>query len=175
MIYIALLRGINVGGKARVEMSMLKKVFEQLGCSYVQTYINTGNVIFSLEQTHGMKQNIEAAIEKEFNFFVPVVIRDSKNIQALIQKCPPEWQNDTEQKTDVLFLWDEMSNEDILEKLTIKSGIDNVIYTNGAILWNIKRADISKSGLLKIVGTDVYKKMTVRNINTLRKIGGLMK
>lgn len=174
MVYVALLRGINVGGKTKVEMPRLKEVFESIGYFHVQTYINTGNVLFSTDKTSFLKEEIEHAIEREFTFFIPVVIQSYRNIQNITNACPISWVNDTEQKTDVMFLWDEVNNNEILNKIIIKPDIDNVLYVYGAILWNIKRENISKSGLLKIVGTELYKKMTVRNVNTLHKLESLM-
>jgi len=50
-----------------------------------------------------------------------------------------------------------------------------VFYHSGAVVWNVKRENINKSGMLKIVGTPFYKQVTVRNVNTLRKIVTLLK
>jgi hypothetical protein len=71
MIYVALLRGINVGGKNKVDMKKLKKCFEDIGMRKVTTYINSGNVIF--EDTDHTKDEIatmlEKAILKDFSLF----------------------------------------------------------------------------------------------------------
>lgn len=104
--YIALLRGINVGGNNKVEMSKVKKGFESLGYTDVSTYINSGNIIFCTQT--GGQSAIVAAIEKMLHklcgFEIRVVIRDAKSIHALAKAIPANWNNDTEQKTDVLFL-----------------------------------------------------------------------
>lgn len=70
-------------------------------------------------------------------------------------------------KSDVLFLWGDIDNEFVLDKLVIKQEIDTVKYVTGAIL-------LVGSGMIKIVGTNLYKKITIRNINTTRKIYKLM-
>lgn len=176
MKYVALLRGINVGGNSRVEMVRLKKVFEELGFSDVKTYINSGNIIFATNQeVSKLADEIEKAIEKEFNLTIKVVIRSFPEIQAIAKAAERSWGNDAEQKTDVLFLWDEINNKDVLKQLIIKPEIDHVLYVHGAVLWHVKRKDITRSGLLRIVGTDLYKKVTLRNINTLRKLENLMR
>lgn len=171
--YVALLRGINVGGNNRVEMSKLKKVFESLGFENVSTYINSGNVIFQtdVKETEAL---IEKALKKAFGFEIRVVVRDAKNIKKLCKDIPQEWQNDTEQRTDVLFLWDAFDTKKSLD-LVKTTDVDTLRYIDGALVWNVRRADVAKSGMKKFIGTVVYKNMTARNINTVRKLNELLK
>jgi uncharacterized protein (DUF1697 family) len=150
MIYVALLRGINVGGNARVEMIRLKNVFESLGFLQVTTYINSGNVIFSSTiKGDTLDTLIEEAIEKEFQFHVPVVIRSQENIKKLTKTIPTNWTNDTDQKTDVMFLWEEVNSKSTLENLVLKKDYDTVEYISGAIVWNVKRKTLQKVDYLK--------------------------
>lgn len=165
--YIAFLRGINVGKNSAVNMGKLKSIFESLGFENVTTYINSGNVIFKSKKDPSI-ENIEKAIEKEFGFYIRVIIRDSNNLIDLNNKIPKEW-NNKEQKTDILFLWDHFDNKKSLELLNGKD-VDNLIYLKGAIVWNINREDYKKSAMNKFIGTELYKNMTARNINTLRKL-----
>lgn len=75
-VYIALLRGINVGGKNIIKMNDLKKVFESIGLNEVQTYIQSGNVLFkSSEENELLLKKIEHEIEKVFGFSVTVIIK----------------------------------------------------------------------------------------------------
>jgi uncharacterized protein (DUF1697 family) len=174
--YVALLRGINVGGKARVEMPRLKNVFEKNGMTDVLTYINSGNIIFSDKRSHiELKPIIEAAIADEFGFDVYVVLRERANIALLDSKIPSSWTNDTKLKTDVMFLWDEIDDKSILKKIVINPKIENVLYLPGALIWNIGRENVTRGGGVKLIKTDLYKQMTVRNINTVRKLNELMK
>ena len=166
---VALLRGINVGGNSKVEMPRLKKLFENLGFDNVSTYINSGNVIFDSAGKVDVDL-IEKELEKEFGFSVRVVIHDSQNILDLCKKIPKDWTNDDEQKTDILFLWEKYDNKKSLE-LIKATEVDNLKYLDGAIVWNIKRKDYKKSAMNKFIGTDLYKHMTARNINTVRKLG----
>ncbi len=175
MKYVALLRGINVGGNSKIEMKRLKNVCESLEFENVQTYINSGNVLFeTTKDKKQIAQAIEEAIVKEFGFVVPVVVKNSEAIRAIDKEVPKTWVNNTEMKTDVLFLWDEIDDKNIIKDLIVRPEIDNIKYIQGAIIWNVKRADVTKSGLLKIIGTDLYKKVTVRNINTVRKLHELL-
>jgi len=175
MTYVALFRGINVGGKAKVEMSRLKTAFERLDFHNVSTYINSGNVIFQDERPAAeLVPRIEKAILKDFGLSVRVILRDSDNMKRLCQEIPEDWTNDTVQKTDVLFLWEEIDNPDILNKITIKPEIENVRYIAGALVWNIDRQHATRGSGIKLIGTDIYKHMTVRNINTVRKLYAMM-
>lgn len=174
--YLSLLRGVNVGGNNKVAMKDLKKVFEEAGFTNVTTYINSGNIIFetSRKDAKEIVSIIEAAILKHFKFPVRVVVRDAKNFRALSSSIPEAWKNDTEQKTDVLFLWDEYDKKDSLKLLAINSDVDTVIYSNGAIIWNVARTNYSKSGMNKFIGTELYKNMTARNVNTVKKLSKML-
>jgi uncharacterized protein (DUF1697 family) len=175
MMYVALLRGINVGGNAKVEMPRLKRVFEALGSQTVSTYINSGNVIFSDERSSAdLQPAIERAIYDEFKLHVPVVLRSKTQIDAICQEVPPQWTNDTEQKTDVMFLWPEVDDPSVMQKVVINPAIENVRYIDGALVWNIARANVTKGNGIKLIKTDLYKYMTIRNINTVRKLNILM-
>lgn len=176
MIYVALLRGINVGGNNKVDMKQLKESFEQAGMSNVITYINTGNVIFEQDglSQHELVHLLEQAIANDFRLQIKVVIRSIEQYAAMMKDIPDHWTNDASMKCDVMFLWEEVDHEATLEQLTIKPEIDTVRYVNGAIVWSIAKENVTKSGLSKIIGTELYKKMTIRNINTTRKIYELM-
>lgn len=170
--YVALLRGINVGGNKKVEMSKLKKAFEAMGYTDVSTYINSGNVIFS-----SARENfdiIEATLKNIFKFDIPVVVRSDANIKSTAKKIPKEWLNDGEQKCDVIFLWDEYDKKSTLKLIKIKEGIDELMYVPGAIIWHIGRGNYTKSAMNKFIGTSVYKNMTARNVNTVRKLAELL-
>ena len=174
--YVALLRGINVGGNNKVEMAKLKKCCEAVSFSDVRTYINSGNVIFKSNESDQEKlaSTIERAIKKDFGLSIPVVIRDYANIKKLANKIPSDWTNDTEQKTDVLFLWEEFASKKTLDLIKTNPAVDTLVYIDGAIVWHIDKKDYTKSKMKDFIGTSVYKGMTARNVNTLRKLHELM-
>lgn len=175
MTYVALLRGINVGGNSKVEMPKLKQAFERLGLKEVSTYINSGNVIFKTDKNpHQLVPVIEQKIERDFGLQVPVVIRSLPQIQAINKALPKSWLTNKEVRTDVMFLWEDVASPDVLDQLTIRSEIDKVKYIDGTVIWHVTRQNQTKSGLLKIMGTSLYKRMSIRNSNTLRKLCELM-
>ncbi|MCH4826251.1 DUF1697 domain-containing protein [Planococcus halocryophilus] len=172
MNYVALLRGINVGGKNKVEMKKLTQAFEEVGMTQVTTYINSGNVVFSstIDSKETIASILEKAIYSYFDLQIHVLIYSSAEFLKIAQSVPENWSNDQNMKSDVLFLWQDVDDPSILNQLTIKPNIDRVIYVPGAILWSVKKELVTKSGLGKIVGTALYRRVTVRNVNTVRRI-----
>ncbi len=176
MIYVALLRGINVGGNSKVSMSQLKATFERAGMQDVQTYINSGNIIFrdSSLLPNKLTTLLEQTIKKEFGFAVKVILRDKDSIVSTAKALPKNWTNDNTMKCDVMFLSDTFDDPKVLDQLPITLGIDDVKYVSGTIFWRIDRAKVTKSRMTKLVGTNLYKNMTVRNCNTVRKLSTLI-
>ena len=176
MVYVALLRGINVGGKNKVDMKQLKAVFEDAGMSSVRTYINSGNVVFSstIRSRARLTETLEDAITRGFGFRVRVLIRDLKNIQTVVRALPSTWVNDATMKCDVMFLWEDVARPSVVKELTIKPEIEDVKYVAGALLWRVDKRNVTRSGLMRLAGTPLYKRMTVRNCNTTRKLMELM-
>lgn len=176
MIHVALLRGINVGGKNKVNMKVLKQSFERVGMKAVVTYINTGNIIFTNDSLSKAEIShiLEEVIQEDFGLSIKVLVRSLDDFSMIMDSLPESWKNDQHMKSDVMFLWDDVDDESVLGKLVIKPEIDTVQYVPGAVLWSIDRKNVTKSGMTKLVGTNLYKKMTVRNVNTTRKIYELM-
>lgn len=175
MIYVALLRGINVGGNKKVEMGRLRETFERVGSRGVRTYINSGNVVF--EDVRGPEElapELERAIEEEFGFFVKVLLRDHATFQSVVDAIPDEWVNDKSERTDIWFLWEQFDSPDVIDQLEPRDGIDEVFYVEGAVVWRADGAQLTRSGRTKVVGTELYRSLTARNVNTVRKIHSLM-
>lgn len=175
MKYVALLRGINVGGNNKVPMKELQQCFEDAGYDDVQTYINSGNVIFNTKKIDEVRlaAAIEGAIEKWFGFGVRVVVRTGRDIQKIAAAIPADWENKTH-KTDILFLWDGYASKSSVKLINPKKGIDTLIYVDGAIVWHLDRNAYGKSAMNNFIGTELYKNMTARNVNTVRKLAGLL-
>jgi uncharacterized protein (DUF1697 family) len=177
MTYLALLRGINVGGNNKISMGELKLAFESLGFDKVTTYINSGNIIFNSndDSSDDLAKVIEKAIEEKFGLEVKVLVKNYEQIKKLNENIPADWTNDLEQKTDILFLWEIVDYPKIVDEIEHTSKVDNLIYCESAIIWNIDRRQyFNGSRMNKLVGTKVYKNMTARNVNTVRKLKLLM-
>ncbi|SDD12451.1 Uncharacterized conserved protein, DUF1697 family [Paenibacillus sp. UNCCL117] len=91
-IHVALLRGINVSGQKLIKMAELKRMFEAMGLERVQTYIQSGNVLFASaaeeEAQEPLHVRIEREIERVFGFQVPVVVRTIRDLERVIGQCP---------------------------------------------------------------------------------------
>jgi uncharacterized protein (DUF1697 family) len=175
VLHVALLRGINVGGNRKVEMPRLRATVERAGATDVTTYINTGNVLFRDGRADGeLVTVLEDAIEGEFGFRVPVLVRPAETITAVAAEIPDDWTNDATMKCDVLFLWDGLDHPEILDELPVRPEIEDVVYVPGAVVWRVDRDDVTRSGLMRIAGTDLYKGVTIRNVNTVRKLADLV-
>lgn len=89
MTHVALLRGINVGGKNILPMKELARMFADAGCTNVRTYIQSGNVIFEKSAaTTKLADMIAANIEKRFGFRIPVILRSSEQMRKTIRDNP---------------------------------------------------------------------------------------
>ncbi|GGO09452.1 DUF1697 domain-containing protein [Saccharibacillus kuerlensis] len=177
MIYVALLRGINVGGNNKVDMKTLKTTFERAGMKNVKTYINSGNIVFvndSLPQIE-LSGVLEAAIEADFGLRIRVLVRSLEEMETIAGMLPDEWSNDGQMKSDVFFLWDEVEEAAVPSALPLTPGIGTLLFAPHAVLFAVDRADAGRSGMNKLIGSKLYAQMTVRNVNTTRKILKLMR
>lgn len=177
MVYVALLRGINVGGNNLVSMARLKATFESLGFGSVKTYINSGNVVFKgrIAKPKTLASRLEKAIETDFGTAIKVVVRNLDAMETLVESIPKAWSADENSRCEVMFLWDEFDSPNIIDELPTNPGIDDFCYCPGAIIWHIYRSNVTKTRMTKLIGTPLYKGMTARNTNTVRKLLALMR
>jgi len=175
MTYVVFLRGVNVGGKGIVSMAAVKEALVALGLSDVRTYINSGNVICSARASNAQQltARIEKALEKHTGMAIKVLAMDHTTLKKLVDAIPRNWVDDKTMRTYVLLLWKELDDRTILDRLPIKPGVDELSYTPGAVVWRVDRGNVGRSHMNRIVGTPLYKKITVRSANTMRKLNEL--
>jgi len=113
MRYVALLRGINLGGANMIKMADLKAEFEALGLENVKTYINSGNLAFDASKAaiSKLESKIEVAVEKRFNKPIPVIVREQKDIDRILKNNPFAGQYESHKHMHVLFLKEPMPSE----------------------------------------------------------------
>lgn len=111
--YVALLRGINVGGNTMIKMEELRKMFEALGFENVVSYINSGNIAFDVRKTaeSNLVNRIESAIEKAAGKRVLVMLREQKDIERILANNPFDGEYANHKEMHVLFLKSELSEE----------------------------------------------------------------
>ena len=175
MTYVAFLRGVNVGGKGIVSMSAIKEALVALGLSDVRTYINSGNVIFSTRASNNqlLAARIERTLEQHTGMAIKLLVMDHKTLKKMVDAIPRNWVDDKTMRTYVLLLWKELDDRGILDRLPIKPGVDELRYTPGAVVWRVDRENVGRSQMNRIVGTPLYKKITMRSANTMRKLNEL--
>jgi uncharacterized protein (DUF1697 family) len=175
MTYVAFLRGVNVGGKGIVSMAAIKEALVALGLTDVRTYINSGNVIFSTGATDlpRLTNRIEKGLEQHTGMAIKVLVMDHKALKKMVGAIPRDWVDDKTMRTYVLLLWQELDGRGILERLPVKAGIDELKYTPGAVIWRVDRVNVSRSHMNRIVGTPMYRQITIRSANTMRKLDQL--
>ena len=176
MRYVALLRGVNVGGNGKVDMKQLPAVFEAAGMSRAKTYINSGNVVFEtdLDDRTAVTELLENSIERHFGIAIRVLVKSRDEIASIVAALPDDWTNDDAAKCDVFFLWPAVDRPSIVDELPSDPAIDDVRYTPGAVLRWVARKNAAKSKLTRIAGTPLYQEMTIRNCNTARKLRSLL-
>jgi uncharacterized protein (DUF1697 family) len=174
--YVALLRGINVGGKNKVPMSRLSEIFEERGHAEVRTYINSGNVVFDAPRTKAARLagDLEAAIEREFGFATRVLVLRGSTVTEIAAALPDDWVNDKQTMCNVLYLLPERASPKALEAFDMNPEHEEARYVAGAILSRIDRSWVNRSALHKLIGTDLYAYMTIRNCNTARKLAAMV-
>ena len=171
--YIALLRGINVGGKNKISMPELKMMFKDNGYKDVVTYINSGNVIFSSYNNNEgeIRKNCEAAIEDKFNLNIIVTIISAEDISAALHHAPSWWDNDTQSKHNAIFVIPPATAAEIIEQVGIaKPEYEQVGYYGQVIFWSAPINTFSRTRWSKIVGKPAYNSITIRNANTAKKL-----
>lgn len=150
-------------------MKDLKRIFESLNFEKVSTYINSGNIFFETEKEQkDLDQKVKEILKTEYALVIPTLIKTEEEIKYIANAIPEEWQNNSEEKTDVAYLFSEIDSEEILNELPFNREYIEVSYVKGALLWNVKRKNYNKSQLNKIIGHRLYQFMTVRNVNTAR-------
>lgn len=171
--YIALLRGINVGGNTLIKMPELKACFESLGFTDVVTYIQSGNVVFSVDNNNNEKitQLIESGLKKRFGFDLRIALINSSQIKDVVENAPKDFGKFPElYRYDVIFFISPAISEEAIKEISLREGVDTAVSANGVLYFSRLISEAGKSYLNKIIKSKHYKKMTIRNWNTTSKL-----
>ncbi|MDR1992803.1 MAG: DUF1697 domain-containing protein [Nitrososphaerota archaeon] len=174
--YIALLRGINVGGNNKIAMPELKKAFEDHGFTNVSTYINSGNVIFNSDFDEPTVQSAcEALIEFEFGLKITVGIISAEELRDALAHAPNWWNNDPESKHNAIFVIPPMTAQEVFAIVgEIKIEYEKQVYHGKVIFWSAQIATFSHTRWTKMVHHESIRNVvTVRNANTALKLAAL--
>jgi len=177
VIYVALLRGINVGGNNMVSMKELKAQFERLGFTDVSTYINSGNILFRATEPDPRKieEHIDAMLARKFHLNGRTVVRNHDEMKRLVKTISKRWGTpDATVRYNVIFLRHTLDSKKTVQELGADLDVDDVVYCPGALLWSLRNDVAARSTLMKKMSKPLYKDTTVRNLNTTLKVFALM-
>jgi uncharacterized protein (DUF1697 family) len=176
MKYVALLRGINVGGNNIIKMESLKHVFENEGFTFVSTFIQSGNVIFQSgsQNKEELTAHIESMLSKAFKYTSKVVLRSEKELHKILFHVPDMWKTDEDLRCYILFVKEPLTAEEVIKEIELKEGIDFVSIGEGVVYLSTKMEGLTKSKFSKFIGKKTYKDVTMRNYKTSRTILEIM-
>jgi uncharacterized protein (DUF1697 family) len=175
--YVALLRGINVGGKNLIRMPALKAAFEDEGFEDVATYIQSGNVVFTAPATRAadLTRRIETMLAEAFDYVPTVVVRNHKQLRATVDGAPKGFgAAPATYRYDVIFLKEPLTAKAALKSVPTKPGVDEAHAGPGALYFSRLTAKATQSRMGKIVSSPIYPSVTIRNWNTTTKLLSLM-
>lgn len=176
MKYVALLRGINVGGKNKVAMSELKACFETLGHTNVTTYINSGNVIFSSSDisAHALQTALARQLKNTLGFPILAVVISEPTYHEIIRQIPKGFGSQPlKYHSDVVFLID-VSVPEVMAEMEVHPEVDKAWAGQHAVYYQRLSAKRTKSRLSKVVMKPIYKSLTIRSWNTAVKLDALL-
>lgn len=170
--YVALLRGINVGGKNIVPMADLRATFADGGYAGVRTYIQSGNVLFeSSSSRSSLEAEIEALLEARFGVPLVVVVRSERELRDIVGSAPDGFGAQPGiYHSDVIFLKRPLTSAQAMRVVAVRDGVDQAWAGKGVLYFARLSAERTKSRMSKIVGTPEYRSMTIRNWATTTKL-----
>jgi uncharacterized protein (DUF1697 family) len=176
MKYVALLRGINVGGNNSIKMSELKTHFEEFGLNNVKTYINSGNVIFETDEQDQQElgETLEKLIATKCNVSTKTLVKSENEIRQVVKQIPKEWKTSNELRCYIAFLFDSLTTEDAVKEIELKEKVDSLKIGSSVLYLTTIMNQRTKSKFNKLASKKIYKEMTIRNLNTTKKILDLM-
>lgn len=167
--YVAFLRAINVGGNAIIKMADLKRMFESAGLENVQTYIQSGNVIFETEEKDidAVEERIEQQLEGAAGYKIHLFVRTMRELQSIVSNSPFKAKGD--EMVYVAFLNKKPVSKSQQALLALKNEADD-FAVKGREVYHLRR-DREKSVLAKTSVEKVLKlPATTRNMTTLQNI-----
>lgn len=173
-IYIALLRGINVGKNNRIKMADLKNLLEKIGLEKVKTYIQSGNVLFEAsDDSARLSQRLEEEISKTFGFPVPVILRTAEEYEQIIRNCPYSMESLKEgESIQLAFLADEPSQEKIDNLRSFKSEQDECFIYGKEVYLYLRQSILDSKLAAQLPKLEVP--ATLRNWKTVIKLSTMI-
>jgi len=165
--YIAFLRAINVGGTTIIKMSDLKRLFESFGLENVETYIQTGNVIFESDENKPsvLEEQIEQQLEEAFGKRIQLFVRTTRELAAIVEECP--FDPKAGETLHVVILDRKPSKKSIDGLMSLRSAVDDFAVV-GREAFNLRRNREKSIFSNNLVEKTLDVAGTTRNFTTIK-------
>jgi uncharacterized protein (DUF1697 family) len=173
--YLALLRGVNVGGKNLVKMADVRAAFESMGFADVATYIASGNVLFRAprQRREELAARIESELTRRFGVELKVVLLTEAHLKAVVEGAPRGFGGDAH-LWDVVFVRKPLTVKKAFDVIEIREGVDRAWPGRGVLYFSRLAAKATSSRLNKVASLPEYKNMTIRSWSTTTKLLALV-
>jgi uncharacterized protein (DUF1697 family) len=171
--YLALLRGINVGGRNPVPMTALRACLERGGFDDVITYIQSGNVVFGSPPTSNasLTRRVEAMLSEEFSYAASAVVLSTSQVRTVVERAPSGFGDEPARFAyDVIFLKPPLKAAAAMKHVAVKPEVDTAAQGSGALYFSRLKTRATESRLSRIVSSPIYPNITIRNWRTTTKL-----
>lgn len=173
---VALLRGINVGGKNLIDMTSLAECFRRAGYENVRTFLQSGNVMFTAHSKRGLEleQEIELMLQQQFEIPILTVVRSHDELAATIASAPQNHGSD-KLRSEVFFLKHPLTAHEVLAQMPeLRDGVDSVAPGPNAVYFSRVAAQATKTRITRFMSMPVFQQMTVRTWRTTTRMFELL-
>ena len=175
--YVALLRGINVGGNNKVVMSELREQVAGAGYTNVRTYINSGNLLFEAEASReDVAQRVEDLLASRYDFPIRVALLTAQDYLEELHNLPDWWHGEVARR-DALFFTRGLDRAHVRERIeAMELGDEAVYFGKDAVFWvKFDEKQFLKTAYHKrLLREDFYRQVTIRSGSTVEKIASML-
>ena len=179
MEYVALLRGINVGGNNKVVMSELRAQIAAEGFGHVRTYINSGNLLFETAadaSREDVAQTVEDILARHYDFPIRLALLTAQDYLAQLAELPDWWHGEVARR-DALFYTRGLDHDHVRERIeAMELGDEAVHFGEHAVFWGkFDEKNFLKTAYHKrLLREDFYRQVTIRSGSTVEKIAAML-
>lgn len=179
MEYVALLRGINVGGNNKVVMSELRAQIAAAGFGHVRTYINSGNLLFEAEDQasrEDVAQAVEDILARHYDFPIRLALLTAQDYLVQLDELPDWWHGEVARR-DALFYTQGLDRDHVRERIeAMELGDEAVYFGEHAVFWGKfdEKSFLKTAYHKRLLREDFYRQVTIRSGSTIEKIAALL-
>lgn len=179
MEYVALLRGINVGGNNKVVMSELRAQIAAAGFGHVRTYINSGNLLFEAEDQasrEDVAQAVEDILARHYDFPIRLALLTAQDYLVQLDELPDWWHGEVARR-DALFYTRGLDRHHVRERIeAMELGDEAVHFGEHAVFWGKfdEKSFLKTAYHKRLLREEFYRQVTIRSGSTVEKIAALL-